>query len=151
MRRFLFLVSGLAVFFLDQLTKEWCLRHLTENVSVPWLDHWVYLTLTTNPRGAFSLFPFPNRLFIGLILGLLTFFLVYVLRWQRSWKTQIWVGLVVGGGAGNLMDRIHYGAVIDFIDLRFWPVFNVADSAVSVAMICLVLFWLFQLARLKKG
>lgn len=55
---------------------------------------------------------------------------------------QFAVGLLLGGTIGNLIDRIAYGAVIDFIDFRIWPVFNVADSAVTISIILLIiLLW----------
>ena len=56
--------------------------------------------------------------------------------------TQFAVGLLLGGTIGNLIDRIAYGAVIDFIDFRIWPVFNVADSAVTISVVLLItLLW----------
>jgi len=143
MRRFLFLVPALLVIALDQWTKQWCRVHLPLDVARPWIGHWVYLTLTYNARGAFSLFPLPNAFFIGLIVVLLTGFSIYALRVPQKAGTQILLGLILGGGIGNLIDRIRLGAVVDFIDLRWWPVFNVADSAVSVGITCFVLWLLF--------
>ena len=51
---------------------------------------------------------------------------------------QIAFGLLLGGAIGNLIDRVLYGAVIDFIDLRIWPVFNIADSSVTISIIFLI-------------
>ena len=48
------------------------------------------------------------------------------------------VALVLGGAVGNVMDRIHYGQVIDFLDFRVWPVFNVADSAITVGTLSII-------------
>jgi signal peptidase II len=50
------------------------------------------------------------------------------------------VGLVIGGGLGNLVDRVRHGKVVDFLDLSFWPTFNVADSAIVVGVVLLLLF-----------
>lgn len=52
---------------------------------------------------------------------------------------QFSVGLLLGGTIGNLIDRIFHGAVTDFIDLRIWPVFNIADSAVTISIILLII------------
>ena len=49
------------------------------------------------------------------------------------------VALVLGGAVGNIMDRIHFGRVIDFLDFRVWPVFNVADSAITVGTLCILM------------
>ena len=55
---------------------------------------------------------------------------------------QLSVGLLLGGTIGNLIDRLDYGAVIDFIDFRIWPVFNIADSAVTISVVLLIiLLW----------
>jgi signal peptidase II len=117
------------------MTKIWCVHHLILNHSEPFIDHILYLTLTYNSRGAFSLFPFPNLFFIAMTLILIGFFLFYALRYNQSYTLQLFIGLLIGGGIGNLIDRIRLGYVIDFLDLRFWPVFNFADSAVTVSMI----------------
>ncbi|MCL4513522.1 MAG: signal peptidase II [Candidatus Eremiobacteraeota bacterium] len=146
MRRFFFLFPACLVVILDQMTKIWCVHHLILNHSEPFIDHILYLTLTYNSRGAFSLFPFPNLFFIAMTLILIGFFLFYALRYNLSYTLQLFIGLLIGGGIGNLIDRIRLGYVIDFLDLRFWPVFNFADSAVTVSMI----FFFFYFVN-RKG
>lgn len=65
---------------------------------------------------------------------------VYITQLPRqNLAVQISIGLIVGGALGNLIDRILLGYVIDFIQVGWWPVFNVADSAISVGAILLVL------------
>lgn len=149
MKRFLFVLPMLAVIALDQATKHWCFAHLFPDAPKPFIDHVLYLTLTFNTRGAFSLFPLPNQLFIAITLLLISALVGYVFFSRPSKGFQIWMGLVLGGGIGNLIDRFRFGHVVDFLDLRFWPVFNVADSAISIALTWLVvtLFWQFFARR----
>ena len=62
-----------------------------------------------------------------------------ILRYKTfSVELQPVLGLVLGGAIGNLLDRLLYGAVIDFIDFHFWPAFNVADSAITIAVVLLL-------------
>jgi len=56
------------------------------------------------------------------------------------WPVQIALGLQLGGAFGNLLDRLRFGFVTDFLDFKFWPVFNLADSAIVVGMVLLLLF-----------
>jgi signal peptidase II len=148
--RFFFISSAGLVFLLDQSTKQWCLTHLQENFPTPWLDHFLYLTLTANPWGAFSLFPFPPHVFIFFTSVLLVLIFFYALLGKADWILSILLGMLAGGGFGNLLDRIRYGYVIDFLDLRWWPVFNVADSAISVST-CLIVIYLFLKSPKKKS
>jgi signal peptidase II len=140
-------VAALAI-LVDQLTKWWALRH--------WQDHPVHvvgslhLDVTRNTGAAFSL-AFGR----GALVGVLALVVVGVVVWQGSGVADrlgaVAVGLVLGGALGNLADRAFRagsgflgGAVVDFIDLRWWPVFNVADSCVVVGAILLVVSTLFR-------
>lgn len=53
----------------------------------------------------------------------------------RDRKVQVGLGLILGGAAGNLVDRVRIGAVIDFLDFRIWPVFNLADSCITIGAV----------------
>lgn len=137
------LITAVVIIIADGVTKSWCMTHLPLNQPRPWIGHLVYLTLLYNNRGAFSLFPLPNALFIAIVFAMLIGIAIYAIRTNLSIFYQVIVGLILGGGFGNLLDRLRYGYVVDFIDLRWWPVFNVADSAVSVAVTAIVVmaFW----------
>ena len=54
---------------------------------------------------------------------------------RPGWGTTLWLGLILGGAAGNLIDRIRLGAVVDFLDFRVWPVFNVADACITIGAV----------------
>lgn len=76
---------------------------------------------------------------------------VYLVAKHASFekKLQPVLGLVLAGALGNLVDRLMYGAVIDFIDFHFWPVFNIADTAISIAVVLLLVFELRGSATFK--
>jgi signal peptidase II len=131
-----------AVVGIDQLTKAWALNALAEH-SRPLIGP-VRLTLTRNTAGAFGLggaaVPF---LAVGALV--LVVFMASTGATTRQPLLAVAVGLVLGGALGNLADRLFRGhgllkgAVVDFVDLRVWPVFNLADAAITCG--CLLLVW----------
>lgn len=137
------LVVAAGVLAVDQLTKWWALEALSDGpVHVAWtLD----LNLTFNTGTAFSL-----GSDLGPVIALVAVGVVVVLLRSRvaaaSGAAAVAVGLVLGGALGNLADRAFRdgdgllgGAVVDFLDLGWWPVFNVADAAIVVGAVGLVL------------
>ncbi|CAN5540365.1 N/A [soil metagenome] len=139
------LVVGLAgaVLALDQATKWWALRELPGRViELPWT---LQLNLTLNRGTAFGL----GSRYAPLIALAAVAVVLVLLGTSRSLDgrfPRLGVSLVLGGAIGNLADRVFRsgdgvlgGAVVDFIDLQWWPVFNVADAAVCVGAALLVL------------
>jgi signal peptidase II len=103
---------ALLVLALDQLTKSWVVASLPEGgwwSPVPGLWRVFRIVHTTNSGAAFGIFPQQGSLFIL-------------------------VAVVVGGATGNLVDRLRYGSVVDFIDIGFWPIFNLADLSIVVGV-----------------
>jgi signal peptidase II len=105
---------------------------------------WLYLTHVHNTGAAFGIFQgqsFPLTL-VGLVgvcvLLLYAFFLYRRLPFLNNALSEVALGLILGGTIGNLIDRLRLGYVTDFIDFRFWPAFNVADSAIVVGAIMFV-------------
>jgi signal peptidase II len=135
-----YLGLGLTILAVDQATKLWIQRTLAIGEAKPLIGGFVYLTHARNPGGAFGLFAHQNWLFFALmaLLLLLVVKLVYPMRKQ---STLLCYGLSIGlaGAVGNLIDRLRVGGVIDFIDVGFWPVFNVADGAIVLGVA--LLFW----------
>jgi signal peptidase II len=137
----LVLVVAGAVLALDQLTKSWAVEALADGpIHVVWtLD----LNLATNTGAAFS-----SGQGFGWLIGLLASVAVLILlRFRHRVPGRagaIALGAILGGALGNLADRMFRGRgwmrgpVIDFIDLNWWPIFNVADIAVSLGVITLV-------------
>jgi signal peptidase II len=138
------LAIATAVVALDQLTKWWAERALDDGhvVHVVWT---LQLKLVRNPGTAFSLGRSLGPL-LGVLAVVVVLILVRVGRMVSNTPTAVALGLVLGGAVGNLIDRIFRaghgffgGHVIDFIDLQWWPVFNVADSGIVVGGVLLAL------------
>lgn len=126
-----------AIFLADRATKYWAIHWLLPRSPVA-LIPFLHLTYVENTGAAFGIGFQRNRFFIGLSVALLGV-LFYL---QRSWtRRNLWLQaglvLVAGGALGNLYDRVAYGFVVDFLDFRVWPVFNLADSCVTVGACCL--------------
>ena len=126
----------------DQLTKAWALSALDDrDIDLFWT---LRFHLTRNSGMAFS-----RGEGLGPVIGVLALVVVAALlvsmRRQTSAVSTVAVGLVIGGAAGNVVDRLFRspgwfrGAVIDFIDLQWWPIFNIADMAITVGGVLLVL------------
>lgn len=123
------LIAGL-VMAVDQVTKSLALAHLESPREV--ISGVLTLRLLYNPGGAFGMLQdFPGFFLVASLAAA-----VIILIWVRHLDRPGWVaplGLVLGGGLGNLIDRVFRdtgGRVVDFIDLHVWPVFNVADAAI---------------------
>ena len=129
---------------LDQLSKRWIVSNLLPNQSL-FEDAPVRITYVTNTGTAFGLFQGSSYVFVLIALAVIVLILLYfhVLA-SDSVLFRIALGLQLGGAVGNLVDRVRYGHVVDFIDLRFWPVFNIADSAIVVGVILLGYLMLFN-------
>ena len=139
---------GLAVLGLDQLVK---LRVLATLGPVPhskilWLaGDWLALNYAQNTGVAFGLFQNMPQLFTMtsiLITVAVIYAYVHHLPNQCAW-VQWATGLIVGGALGNIVDRLRLGYVIDFISVGWWPVFNLADSAISVGVTMLAAYLIF--------
>ena len=105
---------------------------------------------TTNTGSLFGLFQGSSTLLIWFSLIVIGIFFFYYEKIQQSHLiVKIGSGLIIGGTIGNLIDRILYKAVIDFIDLKIWPSFNIADSALSIGVFLLIIYILFE-GKFKK-
>ncbi len=140
-RRLSILAVAAVVVALDQATKTWALHHAVRPRHVVWT---LRLALTFNSGAAFGLGRGSTTLLVGGAVVLVVVLLGLGRRASRTanaWSVAA-MGLLLGGAVGNLVDRLvrqHHGAVIDFIDLRWWPVFNVADASITIGALLLVL------------
>lgn len=134
---------ALLIVILDQLTKYTIKQSLQLNQSIPVIKNIFHLTYITNTGSAFGLFKGFNFIFILFSVIVVVAILHYLKKIKNNEKAlQFSVGLLLGGTIGNLIDRLLHDAVIDFIDFRIWPVFNIADSAVTISIILLIaLLW----------
>jgi len=127
------------VILLDQTTKFLALKFLQLNTPVPVINNFLNLTLVHNRGAAFGFLQHQVFLFI-----LISFFAIGLIVYNLKNKTnsiisKLTLSLILGGAIGNLIDRLRFGFVVDFLDLRVWPVFNVADAMITIA--ALVLSW----------
>ncbi len=138
MRTLLLAVLALAVIVLDHVTKVWLAASFLPGESRIVIPHVLYLTYVQNYHGAFGLFgTHPLLLTAAASLVLISFYLWYR-KEGASTSVHIAFALIFGGAVGNIIDRLRFGYVHDFIDFRVWPVFNVADSAITIG-VCLLL------------
>jgi len=145
----LFLIS-MGVIGLDQLTKYLIRAYMTPETSIP-EEGFIRLTYTTNSGGAFGLLA--NQTFL-LILAVFIAIAIVVLYLRYlpadSMLLKVGLGLDLGGAVGNLIDRLRFGEVTDFIDIGAWPVFNIADSSITVGTVIIAYYLLFVATKKAK-
>ena len=129
---------GLAgtVVLLDQLSKILALHYLSPQASVSLIPEVLDLTLVHNPGVAFGFFG-NSTVFLFAVITVSLVFLFFIANrshHQASPSVRWALSLILGGAIGNWIDRLRFGAVIDFIDFRIWPVFNIADSAITIGV-----------------
>ena len=133
-RHIVFWSVAFFVFVLDRVSKFLVLKFIPLNSSIDFPI--VSLTNVLNTGTAFGLLRSASWFFIIFAAAVSVFL---ILRYKTfSNDLQPILGLILGGALGNLTDRLLYGAVIDFIDFHFLPAFNVADSAITIAVVLLL-------------
>jgi len=145
----IFLGCTLLVIVLDQLSKYWVMAGMDLHQSIPVIEGLFNLTYVRNTGVAFGLFAgYPSVwrttalvLVSGAAMIIILLFLRKVSGGERLWALGL--GLVFGGAWGNVLDRIRFGYVVDFLDFHIgrwhWPAFNAADSAVTVGTFLLLI------------
>ncbi len=139
-RRAYILALAAVVVVLDQVTKTWALHHAVTPRHVIWT---LRLALTFNSGAAFGLGQGSTAVLVGGAIVLVVVLVGFGRRVSRNAtvSTSIAMGLLLGGAVGNLVDRLirnNHSSVIDFIDLRWWPVFNVADASITIGALLLI-------------
>ena len=146
------LLLSVAILVADQVTKHIVLANLQLHESIPVIAGVLDWTLAYNEGAAFSFLAdaggWQRWFFTGLALIVGVVLVVWLSRTPRAdWKTALPLALVIGGAFGNLIDRVRFGHVVDFIDVHHegwhFPAFNIADSAISVGAVILIVFGLF--------
>lgn len=150
---------GMIIFIVlfDQLSKWWIISAFPyENYSIRIIPNILRFTYVTNKGAAFSFmqkWPFILIMInFALIIGC---FLLIALKKVKSTVSLLFLSMIIGGGLGNLIDRIFRGAVIDYIDLGFWPfnqfaIFNFADCMVVVGAMGLLVYLICQESQKTK-
>jgi signal peptidase II len=150
-------VAG-SVLIPDQVTKALILEHLPLGGSIPVIRGFFDLTHVHNPGGAFGFLSGMSaevRSLLFIAVSLVAAGLILYFYWQTPLRQQslsVGLCLIFGGAVGNLVDRVRFGIVVDFLDVYVgnlhWPAFNVADSAITVGVFIFAYHILFHKARL---
>lgn len=140
------LILALALLSVDQASKALVSRLMAPGFHLPLVPGLPYpaLTLVTNTGAAFGLLAGGQAILVpvtALILAILAWLLAgrALVMGRAGWAG---IGLLLGGAAGNLLDRVRLGGVVDFVDLGFWPVFNLADVGVVAGALLLAWEWI---------
>jgi len=148
----LFYFAAIAGFLLDQAIKFAVHKNLGLGQSIPLAGKYIKLTFVKNSGAAFSLFQ-GSTLFLIIIsiLAIIAIIYFYFITKKNGFLTQAGLALLLGGSLGNLFDRIVWKYVIDYIDLSFWPVFNLADIMINCGVFLLIIGFVFNPARGTKN
>ncbi len=149
-----FFLTALLIVVADQLSKLWVRTNLTVGQSLPEVG-FPRLTHVNNTGAAFGLFQgqsFPLTIVAIVSIIVLSVYALFLYRrfpFLDNRLAWLGLGLILGGTVGNLIDRLRFGYVTDFIDFGFWPAFNIGDSAIVVGVIMFA-YTLLSLARAGK-
>ena len=139
------IISVLTI-ILDQLSKYFVSSHLLEKVQYLEVTHYFSFVRAWNTGVSFSMFSGNGVIgsaILSLVAIIIVAFLFYWLKKEKSTFLQIAIGLIIGGALGNLIDRIRFGAVFDFLDFSIfdyhWPAFNIADSAICIGATLIII------------
>jgi len=137
---FMFFVVIALTLLLDQVSKAMVQMLMYHGESITLVPHVFNLTYILNPGAAFGLLAYQTSLFVAVTVILTAGVLFGYKKLPRERRLlRYGLGLIVGGALGNLVDRLRYGFVVDFLDFHMWPVFNLADMAI-VAGACLLVW-----------
>jgi signal peptidase II len=153
-RPFLFLLGAITipVILLDQATKLFVQAHMALYESIPIIPNYLDITYTQNPGAAFSMLadasPWVRKAFLlTMACAAICVLIVLIVRAESVSLTSVSCALILGGAMGNLIDRAIRGRVIDFMRAHYYdlnyPIFNVADSAISIGVVLILLVTVF--------
>lgn len=132
-------VTAAAVYIVDRLTKLVAIRAIDPARSIEILKGMFHLTLVRNEGAAFGILKDHTYVFVAISVAVVGAIIFFSFRQDCAHPAvSVPLGLILGGTLGNLVDRLRYGHVVDFLDFRVWPVFNVADSCITVGAAILV-------------
>ena len=145
---------ALAIVVLDQLTKTEIMSSMRLHESVAVIADFFSLTYIRNPGAAFGLLATSSTLFRLIFFTITSLFavgllgMIFIRLRPGDWAGQLSIAAIFGGAIGNLLDRVRFGEVIDFLDFYIgryhWPAFNVADAAISVGVFVLIVHFALE-------
>ncbi|MGC4375567.1 signal peptidase II [Fictibacillus sp. Mic-4] len=141
---------------LDQLSKWWIVKHLEYGETIPVIRHLFYITSQRNRGAAFSILQNQMWFFIIITIIVIIAVMYYMGKVPKNQLLlKIALGLVLGGAIGNFVDRIFRGEVVDFIGViivhYYFPVFNIADSALTIGVIFIFIHTYLESKRKKES
>jgi signal peptidase II len=146
-------ISG-AMLALDQLTKWWIIYHVMQPPQVIEVTPFFNLVMGWNHGISFGMLSSVQELSTWLLPCIVLVIVAGLLIWLfrvNQLRQAIGLGFIIGGAIGNLIDRVRFGAVADFLDFHVWgfhwPAFNVADSAITIGAAALILDCLFEVEK----
>ncbi len=142
-----------SVILFDQLSKHAVETHMHLWQSIVVIKHVVNLTYAKNTGMGFSVFQSDPKVVEYVVLSIIVALVIFSLTWKerKNWFFQLSMGLTIGGALSNAISRLAYGAVTDFIQLPYWPIFNVADSCVVAGAIGLGIYFLKRERKVGKS
>lgn len=143
------LLYSVIVLIVDQITKLLVRYSFEYGIPHNIIGDWVRLTYIENPGMAFGIQVGGQPFFTVFAVIATVIIFVYILKARdEKLSLRFALALILGGAIGNLIDRFLYGKVVDFVDIGVgstrWPIFNLADSAVTIGMIILIVFVVFD-------
>ncbi len=141
-------VVMLVTIFLDQWSKSWIRANLRPFESIeliPGTGRIFTITRSSNTGAAFGMFKGGGFFFLIVTVVVIVAILYYAWSLKKlNWIIAVSLGLELGGALGNFVDRLRFGRVTDFIDFHFWPIFNVADTAIVIGVILMGYMFLLE-------
>ncbi|MDQ2944041.1 MAG: signal peptidase II [Candidatus Dormibacteraeota bacterium] len=135
---------AIGVFVLDRVTKSLVLAEIPYGTEVSVIGRVVGITNVHNSGAAFGVAPAGASIFLIASIAVAIGLVLYMARSPGNVWNDAVLGMIMGGTLGNGYARIMFGTVTDFINFHFWPVFNVADSAISIGVVGLILGYLIR-------
>lgn len=146
-----YLILFLLILVADQYTKLAIQSDMFLGQSIPLIHGVFHLTYIQNTGGAFGIMRNSANLFIVISVIVIAFIIYFLLKEEnRDAFIQVIFALILGGAVSNLIDRIRLGYVVDFLDFMVWPVFNIADAAISIGMVMLLIRIIFKKEKVKE-
>lgn len=144
-------VLFMGIIALDQFLKAKVVSQMVPGESIPVIENFFHITYVLNPGAAFGILP-NQRIFFLLVGAVLLILAAYFYPKLKKTDRFLKFGSItlVGGATANLIDRARTGQVIDFMDFRVWPVFNIADVAIVLGMFVMIYAILFKVEESKK-
>lgn len=134
------IILALLIFFIDQFIKILVIRFMQPSQTIPLLKNILHITYIQNKGTFFGLFPKLGIVFTIASIAVVLFIIVFVkFLSKKDAFIRLAFGFLLGGAMSNSLDRFRLGYVVDFIDIRVWPVFNFADMAICAAIFLFIL------------